>query len=219
MCPSAPANNAGVCFWWPGGFPINKLQGHEGDSVILQFRFVRLQAQAGKGWQWQIQLELDTNPGILCACADSLFNPRFIGLPTSHPQPSFFLKLRTRRLIVTIHIPAFDPTLPIVFLLARSCTNMGSIKTDANGHGSQLLHIDATFNNKNSEESAIELVYRIQPKWRAAPGKLEVVKFTDGITNTVRPLPVPIPCQARAHTVFALPVAQSRQTSTWPVPI
>lgn len=71
---------------------------------------------------------------------------------------------------------------------------MASTKVDTSGHSSPLLHLDATFNNKNVDESAIELVYRIQPKWRSAPGKLEVVKFTDGITNTVCFPPVSLAC-------------------------
>jgi len=109
---------------------------------------------------------------------------------------------------------------------------MGSIKTDANGHGSQLLHIDATFNNKNLEESAIELVYRIQPKWRAAPGKLEVVKFTDGITNTVRPPLGTYPslgtcsyrlsspsCSKSANIYLAYPRMRSIETPFYCVPM
>ena len=63
---------------------------------------------------------------------------------------------------------------------------MGSITLGSNGHTSPLQQIDASFHNAQCEDSAIELVYRTQPKWRDAPGKLEVVKFTDGITNTVK---------------------------------
>lgn len=64
----------------------------------------------------------------------------------------------------------------------------------ANGSLPQLRQIDLAFDNNNVEDSAYELVYRIQPKWRETPGKVEIVKFTDGITNTVSVLSPPGTC-------------------------
>lgn len=58
-----------------------------------------------------------------------------------------------------------------------------------NGHevttSSQLQHLDLTFDSKDLDQSALSLAYRIQPKWREAPGRIEIIKFTEGITNTV----------------------------------
>ncbi|OAP60853.1 hypothetical protein AYL99_05855 [Fonsecaea erecta] len=55
----------------------------------------------------------------------------------------------------------------------------------SNGHHPQLQYIDLAFDNESLDDSARELVYRIQPKWRDSPGQIEIVKFTDGITNTL----------------------------------
>lgn len=59
----------------------------------------------------------------------------------------------------------------------------------ANGHehsaSSQLRYLDLTFDSKDLDQSALSLAYRIQPKWREGPGKIEITKFTEGITNTV----------------------------------
>ncbi|KIV89050.1 hypothetical protein PV10_08663 [Exophiala mesophila] len=70
---------------------------------------------------------------------------------------------------------------------------MVSTTTNSNGHSPQLLHIDASFNPQDSESSALDLVYRIQSKWRDAPGKIEIIKFTDGITNNLLKISKHIP--------------------------
>jgi len=62
---------------------------------------------------------------------------------------------------------------------------MDTHTSTVNGHTPHLQHIDIAFNNDAVDDSARALVYRIQPKWREAPGKLDIVKFTDGITNTL----------------------------------
>lgn len=56
----------------------------------------------------------------------------------------------------------------------------------ANGVLSELPLIDLAYDHKNSENSAKELVYRIQPKWRDTPEDIQIVQFKEGITNTVR---------------------------------
>ena len=43
-----------------------------------------------------------------------------------------------------------------------------------------------TYSNANSDESALKLVYSIRPEWVARPGPVKIVRFTDGIMNTVR---------------------------------
>lgn len=65
---------------------------------------------------------------------------------------------------------------------------MGTHISPSNGYLPPLQQIDLVFDNSSVDDSATALVYRIQPKWRDAPGNTEIVKFTDGITNTVRVL-------------------------------
>jgi hypothetical protein len=64
---------------------------------------------------------------------------------------------------------------------------MFSSSPTANRHTAQLRYIDLAFDNHNFNESASELAYSIHPKWREGPGKIDIIKFTDGITNTVSP--------------------------------
>jgi hypothetical protein len=55
-----------------------------------------------------------------------------------------------------------------------------------NGHPMPLRRISLSYNNSDSEDSALRLVYAIEPKWREEEGDIEITKFTDGITNNVR---------------------------------
>ena len=43
-----------------------------------------------------------------------------------------------------------------------------------------------TYSSANSDESALKLVYSIRPEWEARPGPVHIVRFTEGIMNTVR---------------------------------
>ena len=54
-----------------------------------------------------------------------------------------------------------------------------------NGHAAPLRRISLSYNTSESEDSALRLVYAIEPKWREEEGDIEVTKFTDGITNNV----------------------------------
>jgi ethanolamine kinase len=54
-----------------------------------------------------------------------------------------------------------------------------------NGHSVPLRRISLSYNNAESESSALRLVYAIEPKWREEEGEIEVTRFTDGITNNV----------------------------------
>ncbi|EXJ86061.1 ethanolamine kinase [Capronia coronata CBS 617.96] len=76
---------------------------------------------------------------------------------------------------------------------------MGAPNGTANGAPPQLPFVDLRFDNKNVDDSARALVYRIQPKWRDAPGELEIVRFTDGITNTLLKIAKHLPGQSQAE--------------------
>jgi len=54
-----------------------------------------------------------------------------------------------------------------------------------NGHPVPLRYIPLSYNHSESEDSALRLVYAIEPKWREEEGVVEITKFTDGITNNV----------------------------------
>ena len=60
---------------------------------------------------------------------------------------------------------------------------MGSTSTNAALGG--LVYLDLAYNLSDSETTAKELAYRIQPKWREAPEQIQIVQFKEGITNTV----------------------------------
>lgn len=50
----------------------------------------------------------------------------------------------------------------------------------------RLHRIPLSFDNKNAEQSARELVFALDPSWKTDEGEIEIIKFTDGITNNVR---------------------------------
>lgn len=50
-----------------------------------------------------------------------------------------------------------------------------------------LRYIPLSYNHADSQASALRLVLALNPQWEHAAGKIEFVRFTDGITNTVRP--------------------------------
>lgn len=54
-----------------------------------------------------------------------------------------------------------------------------------NGDVSHITHIPLSYVHDQSRESALRLVYYIRPKWREDDGTVEIVRFTDGITNTL----------------------------------
>ena len=53
------------------------------------------------------------------------------------------------------------------------------------GQGLHLHRIPLSYDNKNPEQSARELVFAFDPSWKTEEGEIEIVKFTDGITNNV----------------------------------
>lgn len=50
----------------------------------------------------------------------------------------------------------------------------------------ELEKIPLSYNNDNSDASALRLISALFPEWELSDGKIDFVRFTDGITNTVR---------------------------------
>ena len=50
-----------------------------------------------------------------------------------------------------------------------------------------LRHIDLCYDHTESDKSAIQLLHTLLPEWKTSEGEVELVRFTDGITNTVCP--------------------------------
>jgi ethanolamine kinase len=61
---------------------------------------------------------------------------------------------------------------------------MSSASTNA-GVSKALRHIPLSYNNADSQTSALRLVLTLFPEWEHDEGKIEFIRFTDGITNTV----------------------------------
>ncbi len=51
-----------------------------------------------------------------------------------------------------------------------------------------LRHIAQSYDNTDSTASALNLILTLRPEWRDTKDSIELVRFTDGITNTVRPV-------------------------------
>jgi hypothetical protein len=49
-----------------------------------------------------------------------------------------------------------------------------------------VRHIDLSYDNANSRESALRLITTLFPEWASSRDTIEFVQFKDGITNTVR---------------------------------
>lgn len=59
-------------------------------------------------------------------------------------------------------------------------------KVGPDGGLDSLRHIPLSYNNADSQASALRLVLTLFPGWEHTGGKVEFVRFKDGITNTVR---------------------------------
>ena len=46
-------------------------------------------------------------------------------------------------------------------------------------------HLSLRYNNADSQSSALRLVFSLFPEWEHSEGKVEFIRFKDGITNTV----------------------------------
>lgn len=62
---------------------------------------------------------------------------------------------------------------------------MMATKTSRADSPLDLVRIPLTYSHDNSEASALAIVHAALPEWEASEGKIEFVRFTDGITNTV----------------------------------
>ena len=48
-----------------------------------------------------------------------------------------------------------------------------------------IPYLPLTFDNADADQSALELAYAFSPSWKTTEGEVEIVRFTDGITNTL----------------------------------
>jgi ethanolamine kinase len=55
-----------------------------------------------------------------------------------------------------------------------------------NGDKGHLRYIPLSYNNADSHASVTRLMLTLNPDWEHGDGPLDAVRFTDGITNTVR---------------------------------
>lgn len=49
-----------------------------------------------------------------------------------------------------------------------------------------VRHIDLCYDHTDSTRSALRLIYTLCPDWEHSEGPVELIPFTEGITNTVR---------------------------------
>lgn len=61
---------------------------------------------------------------------------------------------------------------------------MGSPPTQKAG-ASKVRFIPLTYNSAESKTSALRLILALRPEWEGGDGKIEFIRFTDGITNTL----------------------------------
>jgi ethanolamine kinase len=54
-----------------------------------------------------------------------------------------------------------------------------------------IRYIPLSYDNADSHNSALNLILALRPEWKAYKDTVEFVRFTDGITNTVRSLFAP----------------------------
>lgn len=66
-----------------------------------------------------------------------------------------------------------------------SHTDMGSTNGTNGCALSSFKHIPLSYNPADSHASALRLVLALNPQWEGPGNKIEFVRFTDGITNTV----------------------------------
>jgi ethanolamine kinase len=55
-----------------------------------------------------------------------------------------------------------------------------------NGAVAPLRYIPLSYDHADSKVSALRLVLTLNPEWEGPGNSIELVRFTDGITNTVR---------------------------------
>lgn len=60
-----------------------------------------------------------------------------------------------------------------------------------------LPYIPLRYDGARAHDSALELVLALRPEWTKTQDTIDFVRFTDGITNTVRPRHAPTPLPPR----------------------
>lgn len=54
-----------------------------------------------------------------------------------------------------------------------------------------IRYIPQYYNHADSRNSALRLILTLRPEWKECEDTIEFVRFTDGITNTVRAIGCP----------------------------
>jgi ethanolamine kinase len=62
---------------------------------------------------------------------------------------------------------------------------MAATTTARRHSGGKIRYIPLTYNNAESQTSALRLILALMPQWQHTEGKIEFIRFTDGITNTL----------------------------------
>jgi ethanolamine kinase len=57
--------------------------------------------------------------------------------------------------------------------------------SESKAGSSKVRFIPLSYNNVDSQTSALRLILTLRPEWEHTDGKIEFVRFTDGITNTL----------------------------------
>ena len=57
---------------------------------------------------------------------------------------------------------------------------------DANAYG-RVQRIPLTYDHNDGDASALDLVLKLNPDWKTDQGRVNIVRLTGGIMNTVRP--------------------------------
>jgi len=70
------------------------------------------------------------------------------------------------------------------------------------GNSQTLRHIPLSYNNADSQSSALRLILTILPEWEHGEGPIEFIRFTDGITNTVRLFAPALPGRSGAYAQY-----------------
>lgn len=95
---------------------------------------------------------------------------------------------------------------------------MGS--SDTTNGAPALRYIPLTYTPADSQASALRLILTLFPHWEGPGNKIEFVRFTDGITNTVRPEPDPRSALpelfAGSTTDLDLTAPENHQPQGWP---
>ena len=67
-----------------------------------------------------------------------------------------------------------------------------SASSPSNGvHNKEIRSLPLAYHVEDSDASATRLVLALLPEWGQADGKIEFIRFKDGITNTVKESTIP----------------------------